>query len=344
MPPKKKADQQEEAPAAKKTAAAASAIAANASKITTSAKAIAAGKADMIERTPTPRKPRAESGLVLVHWNVGGLNGLLNGKNADERKALLSALVEAETPDVLAISEHKLQQKNVAAAEAALLGLLPGYTAHWAVCTAKNGYSGVVCLVRSGVEVSSVSLDAVESINEGRTVSIEFPDCHAVAAYVPNAGQDLKRLDYRIDTWEPAMRSYLQTLQASGKPVVLFGDLNVAHLDADIWNVTAKHVPKSAGCTPRERAAFGALLASGPFVDCFRQLWPDASGAFSYWSTRSGNQLLNRGLRLDYAVASASLAAPGAALSLHDCAYLAEYAPNGDHAPSLVALARTAAA
>ena len=135
------------------------------------------------------------------------------------------------------------------------------------------------------------------------------------------------------------MRAHLKKLSAT-KPVVLLGDLNVAHLDADIWNVTAKHIVKSAGCTPRERAAFGQMLEEGPYVDCFRHLFPEATGAFSYWSTRSGNQLLNRGLRLDYAVASPTLVEPGSALALHDCAYMAEYAPNGDHAPTLVALAR----
>ena len=106
------------------------------------------------------------------------------------------------------------------------------------------------------------------------------------------------------------------------------------------WNVAAKHIPKSAGCTPREREAFGVLLADGPYVDCFRQLHPDAQGVFSYWSTRSGGQLLNRGLRLDYAVASAALAKEGGPLTLHECAYMSEYAPNGDHAPTLVALKR----
>jgi exonuclease III len=217
--------------------------------------------------------------------------------------------------------------------------------------------------------------------------------------------------------------THLADLAGRGKPVVLYGDLNVGHLDADIWNVTAKvadddrtsphlwpllflqftipgprspvwqHIPKSAGLTPRERAAFGTLLADGPYIDCFRQvraiaartprtrrtiyalrrkrlrvahashactyvhtqlrvrvcallvwpqLWPDATGCFSYWSTRSGNELLNRGLRLDYAVASASIAEPGAPLALHDCAHLAEYAPKGDHAPTLVALRKAA--
>lgn len=119
---------------------------------------------------------------------------------------------------------------------------------------------------------------------EGRTVTLELADVVAVAAYVPNSGQKLERLDYRIDTWEPAMRAYLRELASRGKPVVLFGDLNVGHLDADIWNVTAKHIPKSAGLTPREREAFGKLLEDGPYIDCFRHLWPEATGCFSYWS------------------------------------------------------------
>jgi len=329
-------------PAAKKLATVAADAAAKitdaASKITTSAKAAAAGT-EAIPRTPTERKPLVEGGLVMVHWNVGGLNGMLTGKNAEERIALLKALVDTERPDVLAISEHKLQEKNVAKAEEALLKLLPGYHAVWAVCTAKNGYSGLVAVVRDGLD-PTVSIDTVcPALKEGRTITLSFDDVHAVLAYVPNSGQDLKRLDERIDTWEPAMREHLKQLSES-KPVVLLGDLNVAHLDADIWNVTAKHIPKSAGCTPREREAFGTLLAEGPYVDCFRHLWPEATGAFSYWSTRSGNQLLNRGLRLDYAVASPPLVEGGGGIALHDCAYLAEYAPNGDHAPTLVSLSR----
>ena len=323
-------------------AEAASSITAKASKITSGAKAAASGEATAVERTPIQRPARVEGGLVLVHWNVGGLNGLLTGKSAVERKALLAALVAKERPDVLAISEHKLQPKNVDATEKALLALLPGYRAHWAVCTAKNGYSGVVALVREGLSPTVVLDPVCASMHEGRTITLSFEDVHAVLAYVPNSGQDLKRLDERIGTWEPAMRSYLKQLSggADGKPVVLLGDLNVAHLDADIWNVTAKHIPKSAGCTPREREAFGEMLADGPYVDAFRQLHPEAVGCFSYWSTRSGGQVLNRGLRLDYAVLTAALAEEGGALSLHDCAYMAEYAPNGDHAPTLVALKR----
>ena len=182
-----------------------------------------------------------------------------------------------------------------------------------------------------------MEVDTVGALHEGRTITLALDGLSVVAAYVPNSGQSLDRLSYRTDTWEPAMLAHLQKLEATA-PCVLFGDLNVAHLDADIWNVGAKHLVKSAGTTPQERAAFGKLLDAG-YVDAFRHLHPDATGCFSYWSTRSGNQHLNRGLRLDYAVVSASLAGAGdgkAAWAVHDCQALAEYAPNGDHCPTLV--------
>ena len=290
---------------------------------TTSAKAAASG-AESIVRSETPRKPLLADGkgLCLVHWNVAGLNAVLK---SDEKRARLKALVEAERPDVLALSEHKIAENKLAAAAKDLTALLPDHKAHWAICTVKNGYSGVVCLVRDGAPVpTSVALDSVGSLNEGRTVTLEvcrpaplilphapahthththththapqahstqgqqarprrtalsarlarrhctqYPDVAAVAAYVPNSGQKLERLDHRIKTWEPAMRAHMKALEAKGKAVVLFGDLNVAHLDVDIWNHSAKHIPKSAGTTPQERAAFAELLADG-YVDCFR--------------------------------------------------------------------------
>ena len=305
---------------------------------TTGQKAAAAGQG-AVPRDETPRKPLVDGGVRLVHWNVSGLAALLKD---EAKRARLTRLIDEERPDVLAISEHKISEQKHAAAKADLAAAVPGFSAHWAICTAKNGYSGVVCLVRDGVEiVGEPQIDSVcSSLHEGRTVTLELSDCFAIAAYVPNSGQKLERLDYRIGTWEPAMRSHLETL-GKKKPVVLFGDLNVGHLDADIWNVKAKHIPKSAGLTPKERAAFGQMLEEGPYVDCFRQLWPEANGCFSFWSTRSGNEVLNRGLRLDYAVASASVMDGSGPLSLHDCAILYDYAPRGDHAPTLVSLSKT---
>ena len=108
------------------------------------------------------------------------------------------------------------------------------------------------------------------------------------------------------------MRAYLRALGAGGAPVLLVGDLNVAHLDADIWNVDAKHIPKSAGTTPAERAAFATLLSECAMVDTFRARHPDATGCFTYWSARAFGRPVNRGLRLDYALASAHVV-PGAA-------------------------------
>jgi exodeoxyribonuclease III len=118
----------------------------------------------------------------------------------------------------------------------------------------------------------------------------QFERFSLVVAYVPNSGEGLKRIDFRIGTWEPDMRAHLNALAAAGKPVLLGGDLNVAFADADIWNPEAKHVAKSAGTSPAERAAFGTLAAECALVDTFRAVHPGATGCFSYWSQRAGNR------------------------------------------------------
>jgi len=241
---------------------------------------------------------------------------------------------------VLALSEHKLSEAKAKAGSDELMALCPEYTPHWAICTAKNGYSGIGVLVKKSLNVLDVKIDQIANLNEGRTVTLELDDVFVVSTYVPNSGQDLKRLDYRIDTWDPALRAHVAQLQQT-KSVCVLGDLNVAHLDADIWNVSAKHIAKSAGTTPRERASFGTTLEEVGLADAFRTLHPDAAGCFSYWSTRSGNQHLNRGLRLDYALLSKALVDGGSApLQLHFCDMLKEYAPNGDHCPTVLGLKR----
>jgi len=177
---------------------------------------------------------------------------------------------------------------------------------------------------------------------EGRTVTLEFAKVTLVIAYVPNAGEGLKRLDFRLDEWERDMRLHLKDLSATGKAVVYGGDLNVAHADCDIWNATAKYIPKSAGTSPGERAAFGQMLSECGLVDTFRAVHPDAQHCYSYWSQRAGNRPFNRGLRLDYMLASASLTAGEAtgAPRLHD-AFICAGATDGvsDHAPVGVVLA-----
>jgi len=130
----------------------------------------------------------------------------------------------------------------------------------------------------------------------------------------------------------------LQTLE-SVKPVVYGGDLNVAHLDRDIWNVDAKHISKSAGTTPEERKAFGNLIANS-FVDTFRHFHPDAENCYTYWSVRAGNKQWNRGLRLDYFLASETLISNNLerGLYVHDAWIMDDIVPGGDHCPVAVVL------
>ena len=148
-----------EGPSASELAAAAG------TKVTSALKAKAKGDGP-IARGATPRPARVDGSVTLIHWNVGGLNGLLNGKDAEARKALLKKLVAEEAPDVLAISEHKLSEEKKAAGEKALLDLVPGYAAHWAICTAKKGYSGVVCLVKDGTQAAVLEVDTVGALHE----------------------------------------------------------------------------------------------------------------------------------------------------------------------------------
>jgi len=140
--------------------------------------------------------------------------------------------------------------------------------------------------------------------DEGRAVTLEYGKFSMVFAYVPNSGEKLVRLQPRLNDWEADMIAHLSAL-AKSKPVIYGGDLNVAHLDGDIWNPEAKHIPKSAGTSPEERAAFGRLLEEAGLEDCWRVMnGNDAKGAFTFWSQRAQGRPKNRGLRLDYFLAT----------------------------------------
>jgi len=178
---------------------------------------------------------------------------------------------------------------------------------------------------------------------EGRAITVEFEKFILVNVYVPNSGQNLERLEYRVKEFDPYLREYLLGLQsAKQKPVILTGDLNCGHLDEDIHNPTAKHITKQAGLTPVERESFGKLLASG-FTDAFRHFYPQARGQFTYWSQRAGNRPPNRGIRLDYFICSNSLASSSSSSSstpsLFDCFHLPEDTVGcSDHAPAVLVL------
>ncbi|CAM9841926.1 unnamed protein product [Ectocarpus sp. 12 AP-2014] len=169
---------------------------------------------------------------------------------------------------------------------------------------------------RSGFKVLSVRFgigsDSKHN-NEGRSITVEYEKLFVVTVYVPNSGEKLVRLDYRTKEWDVALKAYVESLEAQGKPVVLNGDLNVAHLDLDIYNRGAKHLPKNAATTKEERDSFDSWVNRGKVSDAFRRLHPDAEGAYTYWSVRTGARPVNRGLRLDYFVCSNAVFEEGAA-------------------------------
>ena len=140
---------------------------------------------------------------------------------------------------------------------------------------------------------------------EGRSITLDFPGFVMTNLYVPNSGQKLDRLDYRTEEWDKDLLEYMQSKEIERKcPVIWLGDLNVAHKAADTWNEGAKHLVKSAGTTPQERASFEKQLEAG-YVDAFRELHgEEALGHYSYWSQRAGNREPNKGLRLDYFICS----------------------------------------
>jgi len=279
--------------------------------------------------------PEGATSFKAVAWNVGGLRGFLNNES---KRDLLQKLVEQESPDMIGILETKLQEgEQIETVKAQLKELLPDFVESVYYCSkVKKGYSGTCVLLRKlAVEVTPVKLEAGD--DEGRVICSEFADVFVVLAYVPNSGEKLVRLTERTKAWDPALREYLKVLEARGKPVLLLGDLNVAHRDEDIWNSEAPHIPKSAGTSPEERESFGKLLDAG-FVDAYAHLHSEALGQFSYWSVRAGNRPKNRGLRLDYAVVSRKLvpALSGEAQTsdkpqLLDAFHFADFCPQGDH-------------
>lgn len=270
----------------------------------------------------------------IMSWNVAGLRGLLN-----KSSQLLQTVVANHHPDILCIQETKLQTSQ------GMEELLPDYKSYWICSEKKKGYSGVaIFLKKSSIQcndevISSgksskqatllttwtkkANTGSIETKNllelkhieyelsdsrfqgEGRLIAMDLNLFYLIGCYVPNSGQSLERLDYRVDEWEPYMRDYLSELKKK-KPVIFTGDLNVGHLDLDIHNPTANHIVKQAGLTPREREAMTQLLSCG-FVDAFRFLYPNSRGNFSYWSQRTMARPVNKGIRLDYFICSDDL-------------------------------------
>ena len=196
--------------------------------------------------------------------------------------------------DFFCLQETKMQEGQLDAA-------FEGYRSYWNYAE-KKGYSGTAVFTRREPLAVTYGLGAEEHDREGRVITLEMEDFFLVTVYTPNSQDELRRLDYRME-WEDAFRQYLLGLDAR-KPVVVCGDLNVAHREIDLKNPKANR--RNAGFTDEERAKFQALLDAG-FVDTFRYFYPDLEGIYSWWSYRFRAREKNAGWRIDYFLVSARL-------------------------------------
>lgn len=221
--------------------------------------------------------------MKLISWNVNGLRACL-------KKDFMESFNRLDA-DIFCLQETKLQagQHDLD---------LPGYEQFWNYAD-KKGYSGTAVFTRQHPISVRYGMGIDEHDHEGRLITLEFEDFFFVCCYTPNAQNELKRIDYRM-SWEDALRGYLMELDAA-KPVVYCGDLNVAHNEIDLKNPKTNR--GNAGFSDEERGKMTQLLESG-FTDTFRTLYPDLTGAYSWWSYRFHAREKNAGWRIDYFIVS----------------------------------------
>ncbi len=224
--------------------------------------------------------------MKFVSWNVNGLRACISKGFEDFFKQ-----VDA---DVFCIQETKMQREQSEL-------FFPGYTQYWNSAV-KKGYSGTLVFTKKEPLSVSYGLGLEKHNDEGRAITLEFEEFYLVTCYTPNAQRELARLDYRME-WEDDFRNYLIKLDEM-KPVILCGDLNVAHNEIDIKN--AKSNIGNAGFSYEERGKMTELLDSG-FVDSFRYLYPEATDAYTWWSYMFHARERNTGWRIDYFVVSEKL-------------------------------------
>lgn len=221
--------------------------------------------------------------MKFISWNVNGLRACV-------QKGFLDFFNSIDA-DFFCIQESKLQAGQIDLD-------LPGYHQYWNYAK-KKGYSGTAIFAKNEALSVSYGIGIEEHDREGRVITLEYDNFYLVTCYTPNSQNELKRLPYRMQ-WEDDFREYLKTLDAK-KPVVLCGDLNVAHNEIDLKNPKTNR--KNAGFSDEERAKMSELLGSG-FTDTFRYFYPDAEGIYSWWSYRFKAREKNAGWRIDYFITS----------------------------------------
>lgn len=249
--------------------------------------------------------------MKLISWNIDSINAALTGtsKRAGETRTVLHKIANL-APDVVAIQETKLSKDGPTKKHLTALGeIFPDYEVVWrsSVEPARKGYAGTMYLYRNDLtpQVTYPQIGAPEPMDdEGRMITLEFPDFFITEVYTPNSGAGLRRLAER-QVWDDHYREYLQKLDQQ-KPVIASGDFNVAHEPIDLAHPANNH--HSAGFTDEEREHFTKLLQAG-FTDSFRYLNPDTKGAYSWWAQRVlTSKQNNSGWRIDYWLVSNRLA------------------------------------
>ena len=244
--------------------------------------------------------------MKFISWNVNGIRACLE-------KGFLDAFTAMDA-DFFCLQETKAQPEQVSLE-------LPGYEQFWNSAE-KKGYSGTAIFTKHHPISVAYGVGVEELDHEGRLITLEYPDFYIATCYTPNAQDGLKRIDHRM-AWEDAFRSYLMKLDET-KPVIVCGDLNVAHQEIDLKN------PKSnrgnAGFSDEERGKFSDLLASG-FTDTFRYLYPDAAGIYSWWSYRYNARANNAGWRIDYFLVSNRLQDKILSAAIHNEIYGSDHCP-----------------
>ena len=224
--------------------------------------------------------------MKLISWNVNGIRACV-GKNFMEFFNEVDA-------DIFCLQETKLQENQIDLK-------LDGYYQYWNYAK-KKGYSGTAIFTKREPLNVTYGINIEEHDQEGRVITLEFEDFYMVTVYTPNSQNELKRLDYRMK-WEDDFRAYLKKLDEV-KPVIICGDLNVAHKEIDLKNPKTNR--KNAGFTDEERSKFTQLLDEG-FIDTFRYFYPNEENIYSWWSYRFKAREKNAGWRIDYFCASEKL-------------------------------------
>lgn len=232
----------------------------------------------------------------LISWNVNGLRACVG-------KGFLDFFKEVDA-DIFCIQESKLQEGQIDLD-------LEGYKSYWNYAE-KKGYSGTAVFTKEEPISVKKGIGISEHDNEGRVITAEYDDFYLVTVYTPNSKQALERLDYRM-VWEDVFRKYLKELEEK-KPVIVCGDLNVAHKEIDLKNPKANR--RNAGFTDEERNKMSELLEAG-FVDTYRYFYPDVEGVYSWWSYRFNARANNAGWRIDYFLTSESLKEKLEAAKIH---------------------------